>query len=259
MTDLSPELEQLVLAGRSTGRPSDADFERVFVALQARLGSAVGFGSDVGVSVLPQSTFRVLVGKVTGITAAGLALVVGGIAVVTSFANGVPPNAPVLEGKTRATASTEIADISSVSALSSGKESPTEAIPTPLPAEGKVTRATEPSRGAPRAHDSLSVEVAILSRAETELHSGRAENALKLLSEHERKFRNGILAEERTAARIQALCALGRTSDANVQMARLSPKSLHGDRARQACSSAPKGTASQATGRQAVSPLANKP
>lgn len=259
MTDLSPELEQLVLAGKATCRPRDADFERVLVALQARLGSAAGFGGDVAASVLPQSTTRALVGKATGITAAGLALVVGGIALVTSFAHGVPPNVPVLEGNARAIASNEAADLSNIPASSAGNKSPTEAIPTSLPVEAKATRATEPARGAPRAHDSLSEEVAILSRAETELHSGRAESALKLLSEHERKFRSGILAEERTAARIQALCALGRTSDANVQMARLSPESLHGDRARQACSSAPKGTASQTVGRQAAGPASNKP
>jgi hypothetical protein len=83
----------------------------------------------------------------------------------------------------------------------------------------------------------LSDEVAILTRAETELHGGRAESALRLLNEHERRFRNGILAEERTAARIQALCALGRVSEADVLRARLSPKSLHGEQTKKACSS----------------------
>ena len=59
----------------------------------------------------------------------------------------------------------------------------------------------------------------------------------RLLNEHERRFGNGLLAEERIAARIQALCALGRTTEADAQLARLSPKSLHGEPARQACSS----------------------
>ncbi len=77
-----------------------------------------------------------------------------------------------------------------------------------------------------------------MSRAETDLHGGRPESALKALDEHERKFGNGVLAEERTAARIQALCALGRTAEADTQLARLirtSPNSPHTQRALQAC------------------------
>jgi hypothetical protein len=87
-------------------------------------------------------------------------------------------------------------------------------------------------------HDGLSDEVAILSRAETDLHSGRPENALRALDEHERRFPNGVLTEERTAARIQALCAIGRAAEADAQLARLariSPHSAHEERARQAC------------------------
>jgi hypothetical protein len=91
------------------------------------------------------------------------------------------------------------------------------------------------TREQPRSRDSLSEEVAILSRAETELHSGRPEAALKTLSEHERRFPRGILKEERIAARIQALCALGRGSEANGLLARLKPGSLHGETSRQAC------------------------
>jgi hypothetical protein len=86
--------------------------------------------------------------------------------------------------------------------------------------------------------DGLSEEVAIMSRAESDLHGGRPESALKALGEHERKFGNGVLAEERTAARIQALCALGRTAEADAQLARLirtAPNSPHTERARQAC------------------------
>jgi hypothetical protein len=47
-----------------------------------------------------------------------------------------------------------------------------------------------------------------------------------------------LLAEERTAAKIQALCMLGRVSDADKQLGRLSPQSLHGETSRQACSAA---------------------
>ena len=90
----------------------------------------------------------------------------------------------------------------------------------------------------PRSRDGLAEEVVLLSRAQTELRAGRPANALLALNEHQRKFPRGTLAEERTAARIQALCALGRTDEANAQLkqlASISPNSAHQERARQAC------------------------
>ena len=89
--------------------------------------------------------------------------------------------------------------------------------------------------GARRNRDRLSEEVSLLSRAETALHSGKLEAALTLLDEHERKFTSGLLAEERIAARVQALCALGRKAEADAQLVRLSSQSLHASRAPQAC------------------------
>jgi hypothetical protein len=56
-----------------------------------------------------------------------------------------------------------------------------------------------------------------------------------VLDEHERKFPRGTLAQERLAARIRALCGLGRTTDADAALARLSPSSVHEGRTRAAC------------------------
>jgi hypothetical protein len=74
-----------------------------------------------------------------------------------------------------------------------------------------------------------------MSRAEVAINSGRPAAALEVLSEHERKFGNGLLKEERIAARVQALCALGRNAEAEAQLAQLSSKSLHETESRQAC------------------------
>jgi hypothetical protein len=93
-------------------------------------------------------------------------------------------------------------------------------------------------RGSTRVRDSLSEEVEILARAEVELRKGRPESALILLNEHEKKFKNGIMAEERTAARIQALCALGRVTEAKALLGKLSSQSLHGKPISQACATA---------------------
>jgi hypothetical protein len=95
-------------------------------------------------------------------------------------------------------------------------------------------RSSAPSRSA----DSLAQEVAILSRAGSELHAGRPAAALQALDEHRRRFPGGVLAQERTAARIQALCALGRKTEAESELGRLartSPNSPLEARARKAC------------------------
>jgi TolA-binding protein len=71
-------------------------------------------------------------------------------------------------------------------------------------------------------HDRLAEEVAILSQAAKDLRAGRAANALSALNEHQKKFPNGLLAQERRAARAEALCSLGRYTEAQSELATLS-------------------------------------
>jgi hypothetical protein len=81
----------------------------------------------------------------------------------------------------------------------------------------------------------LAEEVALLSRAQTELHASRFGSALRLLDEYERKFPRGVLVQEDVAARVHALCGLGRVEQAKIELTRLSPTSPHASRARAAC------------------------
>jgi predicted Zn-dependent protease len=86
----------------------------------------------------------------------------------------------------------------------------------------------------------LAKEIAMLSQASADLHAGRPAAALTVLDEHQRKFPHGELGQERTSGRIQALCALGRMTEAQAELARLartSPNSPHLARARKACGS----------------------
>jgi hypothetical protein len=98
-----------------------------------------------------------------------------------------------------------------------------------------------PSRKLP-VPDPLVEEIAILSKATSALRAGNPSEGLRLLNEHQRKFPSGRLAEERRAARIQALCALGRRTEAEAELARLahsSPRSPHLARAQRACGFTP--------------------
>jgi RNA polymerase sigma-70 factor (ECF subfamily) len=80
--------------------------------------------------------------------------------------------------------------------------------------------------------------MALLSEAQKALSAGQPERALQFLDEHARTFPRGTLAEERTAARIVALCKLGRVAKARSEAAaflqRL-PDSPLSERVRAAC------------------------
>jgi hypothetical protein len=194
-------------------------------------------GADTGQALVTPATSGFLSGKTATVGLAGLALL-GGLLFFASRNHRAAP----IESNAASRAATAIsADaplaLSKVAATVPALPQPESVEALSAPSLSSAVRADVRPLASHHVRDNLSEEVAILSRAETALHSGKPEAALKLLNEHERKFGNGLLAEERVAARVQALCALGRTAEADAQMAQLSPKSLHGQQARKACGS----------------------
>lgn len=225
MSDLSPEARALLDAGRAATRPTTADRERIAAALQARLGDG-HLPSDVQApraTAAPPAAASTLSWPLISAIVAGL--VVSGAAGV--YASRSPSTVPVA---VVAPASAAPAPAQTTPAPPAGGIGHDPPIEPPPPVQAPV--ATPSSR---RPADRLAEEVAILSRAETELHAGRYAGALRVLEEHQRKFPRGTLSQERTAARIRALCGLGRTSEANAALAHLSPGSVHEGPAREAC------------------------
>lgn len=216
---MTPEAEELLRAGRESFRPDEADRARVFESLSAQIGDVglVGISASAAKSAwLPLSAAVV-----------GLGLLGGGLYLALTPAAVTPPKAPAAP----------------VSAPSAQPAVPV-ALPRSLPvaeaaAEPKTAAAPRSTGGvASNRTDHLAEEVAILSRAGAELHAGRASAALKSLDEHQRKFPGGTLTQERSAARVQALCALGRMKEAESELRRLgkmAPRSPHEARARKAC------------------------
>ncbi len=233
MSDLSSSGRALVQAGRQADRPSDADRERVLAALRTRLGDAAVLGT--GPAHAPSAagsagTWRSKLVKwgIVGPTV----LVAGALWLVPRYSHQSEKAAPA-PAPSASTLSVEPRAIGSADPVLEVLASPSV-----LPTSAASSRVVDGQKAAPRSRDSLAEEVALLSRAETELHAGRPAKALLALAEHQRKFPRGALAEERTAARIQALCALGRNDEANAQLRQLlhiSPNSAHEERARQAC------------------------
>jgi hypothetical protein len=127
-------------------------------------------------------------------------------------------------------------------ALDTRPQAPVPQVPESAPVVVTQAQPSDEKRApsAPRPADNLAEEVALLSQASADLHAGRPAAALAALDEHRRKFPRGALVQERTSARIQALCALGSMTEAQAEIARFtrtSPNSPHLARARKACGS----------------------
>jgi hypothetical protein len=91
---------------------------------------------------------------------------------------------------------------------------------------------------APVAPDVLRAETEALRSAQQALRDGAPERALRLLDEQDRRFRDGLLQQERAAARVLALCQAGMVREARahaIRFERLWPKSALLGRIRAAC------------------------
>jgi hypothetical protein len=219
MADLNSKASALVHAGRSALRATPADRARIEAALRAQLGPAA-LPVDSGISRAVKATgWKVVTGVAVGVC------VIGAAAVWTLRPARGPRDVQARSGSPIAR-----------SVTNSAPELPRIAAPVRVPVESAP--AVTPSSKAPAgARDRLAREVALLSQATVELRAGHAATALKMLREHQQKFPNGALSEERRAARAQALCMLGRVDEGRSELARLTPQSPAAARAEQVCES----------------------
>jgi hypothetical protein len=183
--------------------PTAADRLRIERALRARLGAAVLPAEVISVSFVAR-----LRGPFAA-TAFASAVLLGGALL---FAFGHQPEA---------TNRAQGAPVPAAAPVSTAL-TPAPTVEPPTAAARLAIVPSEPAlRRALFKEDPLAREVALLSQATGDLHAGRASDALKVLDEHQRRFPNGILNEERRSARAQALCSLGRRSEAETELALL--------------------------------------
>jgi hypothetical protein len=209
---------ELIELSRNLLRPTIADRRRVEEALRARLGAAA-----LPLQVRPAPRAAGLPWPLFSSVAVGAVLVA--LTLLVAFHQGPRAKGPGL-------AATIPVATPVVSAASAPEPTATSApVPVPVAVDSSKGRPSLPSP----TDDPLSQEVALLVRATADLLAGRVSEALKSLDEHQRKFPNGILTEERRTARAQALCSLGRRSEAQAELAQLAPQSLAVAHARQYC------------------------
>jgi hypothetical protein len=111
------------------------------------------------------------------------------------------------------------------------------------PPQADAPAATTPPVQSPEVpDDSLAHEISLLRAARAALEAGDPEEALALLHRHARLWPQGVLAEERLATRVLALCALRRFAEARTaahQLESVAPHSPHLARVRASCAGDP--------------------
>jgi hypothetical protein len=232
----SPAAAVLVRAGRSALQPTGTDRDRIASALRVRL--------DAASAELEPALWIAMARGLAGPTVAAVVvgLTVGGLFVASSFQDR-EVTGPTSRPATTADSPLPLAQLPpappAVTPASPSELQP--AVPAPAPSVARLPRVEQAgARGPQPASDRLAEEVEIMSRAQQELHAGRFAASLRVLEEHAQKFAQGILAPERRATRIQALCGLGRSAEADVEIGNLGQGSLHERRVREACSAARK-------------------
>ncbi len=218
---LDPKARALVEAGRRAFRSTAVDRERVEAALRARLGDAA-LPPDAGVTqVATTMSWPAVTGAAIGVC------VLAGVAFYALRPAPVAPVPDVRSATHRPIPQTTPAD----PAPQIPAAEPESAAPTP----SVVPSSTPPLAPSPRTRDALAREVALLSRATSELRAGRPAAALNVLADHQRRFPTGALVEERRAAKAQALCLLGRVDEGRAELAHLTPQSPAAATAQRVC------------------------
>jgi hypothetical protein len=108
-----------------------------------------------------------------------------------------------------------------------------ETVVTPAPAPLAAAAPATP----PIATDAqLAAEIALVSSAQASLRAGQPEDALRALEDHDRRFgASARMLEEVIAARIGALCALGRADAARAELEKLPKGSVYQAKLGHAC------------------------
>jgi len=217
MAELSPRARELLRAG--TIRPTAADRARIQKALQARLGMPSPSVPESPALPAPRSRWPLVSSAIVGV---GL---IGG-AVYVSHRHAPETVLPV--------------QAVAAAAVVTSSPAPESAPPVEAATASALPTAIAPAPSSHTARDRLAQEVALLERATSALHAGRPADALRVLDEYQRKFPSGLLSQDRGSARAQALCALGRRSEAEAELSRLPAHSPGSARAKQVCDASAK-------------------
>lgn len=263
MSELGPDARSIVDAGRDADDPTAADRARVRGALTRALAApAAGAplppraGGDLATAAAKTAASPALkiLAALAVIGAVGAALTLGRsrpaeappAAPAPSAAAAEPPPArePAPPREAPASSAQAPAALAPASAAPLPADAPSALARPAAPREASVapapsaTPSAAPAVAPPPGEDPLAVEIRRLREVHGALKDGDPNRALALLDENSAASAQGELREERAAARVLALCKLGRTAEATSEAARFlreSPRSPLADRVRASC------------------------
>ena len=206
MEPLDPELQSLVDAERTEVEPTLAERQRVAKSLAARVGG--GFGTALGLLSTNAAGAAAASSSVGLALKVSLALLLVGGAALVAVPRGAQQEAPPAQALSMPPAASHAVPPRQAEAAPS--VSPLEPAAKADDAPGPVKPGAAPAHALPP----LAEEARLLKQAQQALRAGQPQAALAALAEHQRRFPRGQLALERSAARVTALCALGRTPEA---------------------------------------------
>ncbi len=241
MKQLSPSARRLFELARGQNEPDELSRNRVARALSAKIAanaslmaaSALPPKSGVGLGwIAAKSTL--VVGVAGALVAAGwLTLRIGGTAApqvaLPQQTTQVAKPVPVVE---------VVDDPFSVPNRSAAIRAPSKVPVYRKPARPSLQPESPPPPTAVGTEDGLRAETEALRLAQQALRDKMPQQVLRLLDEQDLRFRDGLLLQERAAARILALCQAGQAEEARAQalrFERLWPRSALLWRIRSAC------------------------
>lgn len=206
---MSPETRAFLDTVRLAEDPTPEDQQRVLSAVRA----AVATGAVVGAGMGASKAAKLLGGVASGVKVGGLVL---GLSAAAWIASGAMSTEPV--PRTTAVVPHQLPTVPASepksSATTAFQRSP-EALASPAAEPKGTPRAAGPARSAASTSattPSLRDEITLLAEVQAALARGDGATALRRLDEHATGDRR--LLAERRAARILALCSLGRAAEA---------------------------------------------
>ena len=255
---MSSELERLLRDVRALDDPSPEDQARVLRAVHASIAAGVVSTVALSSSALPGAGVKsalagaLSVWKTTlGVVVVGGALAAGaGYAVLTSVESSDSTASRGMEqhDEVRRRAPAPVSDPAGARERQDEQERPIEQDSRaergePEQRNAVSSPATHPQPSAPPAPPSLQVELDLLREVQAALRRGAGQEALAKLDAHRTGDRQ-FLAERR-AARILALCAVGRAEEARAEAARFfqeHPRSVQREAILESCANPDRGS-----------------
>jgi len=265
MSELGPEAREILRNGRDGDNPLPADRARIHSALMAAIAAGAAttaasqasaattgnVGADLGLPVSVGAAKPIATSLWGSVFAKGMLILllgVGGVGAMLVWRWSNSSRTPAEARRMDAPAVSTLKPVTSASPSTSAEppqEKPVE-VPVvvvvavnsakPLLVRGAASSPT--SKATEETADSLIAETQRLREAHGALRGGDPEKALALLSEEAAEGEGQKLREERAAARVLALCKLGRVDEANAEAAAFlgqNPRSPLADRVRKAC------------------------